>query len=371
MPDYYETLGVSKNASREEIKKAYKQLAKKYHPDLNKDNPEAEKKFKEINEAAAILGNDEKRQQYDSMGHDAFSHAGRTGGGSSGYSDFSGFDFSGMGFEDIFDMFTGGFGGRSRSRQMRGDDLRYDIELTLKEATFGTTKEIKVRKHVACEECDGRGGEDVQTCHTCGGRGVVTQQRRTPFGIFQSTTTCRQCSGSGQEIKNECDFCSGTGLQVGTQKIKVDIPEGVDTGNRIRVTGKGDAGPRGSTPGDLYLFITVEADEVFKREGNDINIDAPITFTTAVFGGKIRVPTLDGEAEVKIPSGTESHTIFRLKNKGVPYLNHGGRGDQYVRVIVQTPTKLTKKQEKALKEYADLCDKDESLLKTLFKKVKR
>ncbi|MDD9953722.1 MAG: molecular chaperone DnaJ [Candidatus Woesearchaeota archaeon] len=367
MTDYYELLGVSKQASRDEIKKAYKKLAKKYHPDLNKDNPDAAEKFKEINEAAAVLGDEQKRQQYDQMGHAGFQQSARAGGGAG--PGFSGFDFSGFSggfgdFDDIFEMFTG----RGRRRTIRGEDLRYDMSLTLEEAAFGTEKNIKLRKHIPCEECDGKGGKDVQSCTTCSGRGVVMQAKRTPFGVFQTQTTCQQCSGAGQEIKDMCKSCDGEGVQFDTKELDVTIPAGVDTGTRVRVQGEGDAGPRGSQAGDLYLFISVEQHPIFKRQGDDIHLEAPINFATAVFGGEITVPTLDGEAVVKIPKGTQSHTIFRLKGKGAEVLNYRGRGDQYVQLVVETPEKLSKKQEKALKEYAELSDDEPH--KSLFSKLK-
>lgn len=363
--DYYEILGVNRDATRDEIKKAYKKLAKKYHPDLN-DGEEAEKKFKEINEAAAVLGDEEKRKQYDSVGHDAFEQAGR--GGAGGF-DFSGFDFSGFGgsFEDIFEMFTGGFGGRGRTRQ-RGEDLRYDIELTLLEAADGVEKEITLRKKVPCSTCDGKGGSGIEQCGTCKGHGIVRQTRRTPFGVFQTTGTCPQCNGAGSEFKNPCSTCNTQGTVTDRTNLNVQIPAGVDNGTRVRIPGEGDAGPRKSQPGDLYLFVHVKPHPLFRRDGNDIHLDAPIDFTTAVFGGTITVPTLKGEAKVKIPKGTQTGTKFRLQDKGVPDVRTGRRGSQYVRLKIETPQKLTKKQEKALKEYANLSDTEPH--KGLFDKLK-
>lgn len=362
--DYYEILGVPKGASRDEIKKAYKKLAKQYHPDLNKDDPKAAEKFKELSEAASVLGDEERRKQYDQMGHAAFEQAGRGQG-------FSGFDFSdfqqGFGFDfgDIFEMFTGGSG---RTRQRRGDDLRYDIEITLEEAADGVERTLKLRKHVPCQECHGQGGQGVKQCPTCHGRGMVRQTRRTPFGVFQTSGTCRECGGSGEIIEQLCEYCEGHGIITGTKEIKVDVPAGVDEGTRVRIAGEGDAGPRGAQPGDLYLFVHMRDHPIFKREHNDIYLDAPVSFPTLVFGGDITVPTLGGEAKVHIPKGTQTGTMFRLRGKGLPDVHGRGKGDQYVRTVVETPEKLTKKQEKALKEYAEMTDNEPH--KGLFRKIK-
>jgi len=363
--DYYETLGVQRNVSKEEIKKAYKTLAKKYHPDLNKE-ASATDKFKEINEAASILGDDKKREQYDQVGHTAYQQASRNQGPTQGdYSQYSGnFDF-----DDIFDFFTG-TGGRGSRRQQRGDDLRYDLGLTLEEAAFGVKKKINMRKHELCTKCHGKGGTNIQECGACHGRGAVRQTRQTPFGIFQTTGPCRACGGQGQQIKNVCDACDGEGVVIGSKSIEVTIPGGVDDGTRVRVTGEGNAGPKGTAAGDLYLFISVEEHSVFLRKGGDIHLDVPISFTLAVFGGEIEVPTLDGKSKLKIPKGTQTHTVFRLREKGVSLLHSHDRGDQYVRAIVQTPEKLTKKQEKALKEFSGEGAEDEKLQKGLFAKLK-
>jgi len=365
--DYYERLGVERNASKEEIKKAYKTLAKKYHPDLNK-SPDATERFKEINEAAAVLGDDEKRRRYDSVGHSAFQQQSRNQGPTPGdfdFSQFSGHDFD---FGDIFDFFAGGM--RAGPRTVRGDDLRYDLDLTLEEAAFGASKRITIRKHERCAECNGKGGKNVEQCHSCHGQGVVRQTRQTPFGVFQTTGPCRTCGGTGQHIKNLCGECGGDGVVNGTKTITVDIPAGVDEGTRVRVAGEGNAGPRNSSSGDLYLFISVEPHPVFNRKGYDIHLDAPITFPLAVFGGEIEVPTLDGKSKLKIPHGTQTHTVFRLRDKGVQELHGSGRGDQYVRVIIQTPEKLPKAQERALREFAGESKDDERLQKGLFSKLK-
>ena len=360
MKDYYEILGVPRTASREEIKKAYKQLAKKHHPDLNKDDAKAAERFKEVSEAASVLGDDEKRRQYDQVGHDAFTQNGRQGG-------FSGFDasgFSGFDFDDLFEAFTGG---RTR-RTVKGDDLRYDLELTLEQAARGVEQDLKVRKHAACEECKGKGGKNARQCNACKGRGVTRQARQTPFGVFQTSTTCRACGGVGETFEHECQTCDGQGIILETKRIHVSVPAGVDHGTRVRVAGEGDAGPHGTQAGDLYLFIHLKQHPIFTREGNDILLDAPVAFPTLVFGGEITVPTIEGQASVKIPAGTQTGTRFRLRGKGIVDVHGRGHGDQYVRVVVETPAKLSRKQEKALKEYADLAEDEPQ--RSLFEKLK-
>lgn len=364
--DYYEILGVPRTASKEEIKKAYKSLAKKYHPDLNKE-ANASEKFKEINEAAAVLGDDKKRQNYDQMGHSAFQQRSRQAGAQPEDFDFSQYRGQGFDFDDIFDMFFSG--GRGR-QAVRGDDLRYDLDLTLEEAAFGIKKKITLRKHERCAECNGKGGKNIETCTACRGQGVVRQARQTPFGVFQTTGPCRQCGGTGQLIKTVCKECEGEGVVNRPKTIEVDIPAGVDEGTRVRVPGEGNAGPRGSAAGDLYLFISVDPHPVFTRKGFDIHLDAPISFPLAVFGGEIEVPTLDGKAKLKIPKATQTHTVFRLRDKGAQELHGNGRGDQYVRVVIQTPDKLSKQEEKALREFAGDSDQDEKLQKGLFAKIK-
>lgn len=359
--DYYEILGVAKNATKEEIKKAYKKLAKQYHPDLNKDNPEAEKKFKEVNEAAATLGDEQKRAQYDNIGHDAFSRAGGSG--------FNPQDFSGMGdFGDIFDMFFGGgFSNRRSQRQRRGEDLRYDVTITLEEAAKGITKEANIRLRKLCKTCKGKGGSDLTQCTTCHGQGMVRQARQTPFGVFQSTGPCPSCKGEGETITKTCSTCDGAGTTVESKTLRIDIPKGVADGMQLRLTGEGDAIGRG-TPGDLYVFIHVEEHPVFTREENDILLEAPISYPQAVFGDEIVVPIIGGEAKLKIPQGTQSHTTFRMKGKGIAGIR-GGHGDQLVTVIVETPKNLSKKQEKALREYAQTLG-EEHPVKGLFSKLK-
>ncbi len=364
--DYYQVLGVSKDASREEIKKAYKHLAKRHHPDVNKDAGAAEK-FKEINEAAAILGDEEKRRQYDSLGHDAFTRGQKGGGGFN--ADFSGFSAD-MDFDDIFESFFGGsfFGGGGRRRGAhRGADLRYDMSLSLEEAAFGVKKRFTVRKKSSCAACNGSGGAKTETCRTCHGAGAVQQTQRTPFGYFQTTRPCPACRGEGKMILEPCRECDGEGTVLEKKELEVEIPAGVDDGSRLRVAGAGESS-KGGKPGDLYVFLSVEPHRLFRRQGDDVLLEAPVTYTQAVFGDEVEVPTLDGAARLKIPPGTQSGTIFRLRGKGVARLHSHGRGDELVTVQVETPTKLTKRQEELLKELAGTFgDKDK---KGLFGKIK-
>lgn len=372
--DYYKILGVEKNASKEEIKKAYKKLAKKYHPDLNKEAG-SEAKFKEINEAASILGNDQKRQQYDQFGSAAFKNGGPGGFGGGGF-DFSGFRQGGsFDFEDIFDAFFGGGGGsmgggrrRQRAHQP-GSDLRTDLTITLEQAAEGLEKELKVRRRVACEKCEGQGGFDKQTCPTCGGQGAVRQAQRTPFGTFATTVACPDCKGSGESFGKLCDDCDGAGVVMDTQRIKVEIPTGVEDGMRLRVAGEGDAGLRGAPAGDLYVFISIKEHDYFVRDGEDLRLDIPISFVQAALGDDIDVPTLFGKAKLKIPAGTQTGTTFRLKGKGMPVLHHSSNGDQLVTVTVEVPEKLSNKQKKALEEFAKASGESVTPQKSLFKKI--
>ncbi|HLC50322.1 MAG TPA: molecular chaperone DnaJ [Candidatus Nanoarchaeia archaeon] len=349
--DYYKILGVSKGASKEEIKTAYKNLAKKYHPDINKDK-DASEKFKEINEAAAVLGDDQKKTQYDQYGSAGEQHS------SSG---FSGFDFSdfmsdGEGF-DMDDMvsrlFGGGFGGRQRRKQ-RGSDLRYDMEIELEDAAFGAKKTISIPISEKCDKCNGTGAEsksDIVTCSDCNGKGVATSTQRTPFGLFSTTTTCRKCRGQGKHIKNECRECGGNGTVRKNRKIEIKIPAGAETGTQLRVQGAGEAGEKGIESGDLYIVLHVKEHKTFERHGNDVYIKMPLSFTTAALGGEIEVPTLSGKATLKIPAGTQSNTTFRMRGQGIPELQTHHTGDQHVQIYIVVPEKLSKKQKKLLEDF--------------------
>ncbi|MCK4589475.1 MAG: molecular chaperone DnaJ [Nanoarchaeota archaeon] len=348
--EYYKILGVSKEASKEEIKKAYKRLAKKYHPDINKE-PDAEAKFKEINEAVSVLADDNKRQRYDQFGTTDFG-AGQ-GFGGAGFSDFMrGFDFGSFDFDNIFDMFFGG-GRRRRSRASQGADLQYDLEISLEEAAFGVEKKIPLNKLDICKDCAGQGG-DLETCTGCGGHGFVRKTARTPFGMFQTQTACPKCRGSGSSLKKKCSKCDGEGRIRVKKTITVTIPPGVDSGNRLRVRGEGIAGENGGGTGDLFVVIYVRPDNVFKRDGDDLYLEVPISFTQAALGDEIEVPTLEGRAKLRIPAGTASHTLFKMKGKGIVDLEGYGRGDQMVRVEIQVPTKLNKKQKTLIKEMEKL-----------------
>ena len=355
--DYYEILGVDKSATREEIKKAYKKLAKKYHPDLNKEDPDAAEKFKEINEAASVLGDEKKRQQYDQFGSDSF----RMGGGQQ---DFSGFDFSdfmsgsGFDFDNIFEsFFGGGFSGRRPSRRggpRRGSSLRFDIEIELEDAAFGVTKSIIIPRLETCDRCGGKGAEkdsDIETCSICNGTGMERHSRRTPFGIFSTQTVCSGCQGSGSMIKNPCQKCHGSGRVEVKKKLDIQIPAGVEDGTRLRVEQEGEAGEKGGSRGDLFIIVHIMPHEKFERHGNDIFIEVPVTFAQAALGDEIEVPTLKGTVRLKVPPGTQTGTIFKMRGKGIPSLHGYGVGAENVQVIVQTPRNLTKRQKELLREF--------------------
>ncbi len=357
--DYYEVLGVSKTATQDELKKAYRKLARKYHPDLNKDNPEAAEKFKECNEAYSVLSDEQKRAQYDQFGPEAFENGGMGGGpGAGGFGGFGGFGGSGM--EDIFDMFFGGQGRGGRSTNagpQRGADLRFDLEISFEEAAFGIEKEISLKRAERCEHCHGEGaepGSKVETCPECHGSGYVRFTQNTMFGQMVNERPCSRCHGEGKIISDPCRECRGTGTVKKTKKLKVKIPAGVDNGSRLRVGGEGEAGLKGGPSGDLYVYLYVKPHKFFERDGTTVLCEVPINIVQATLGAEIKVPTLDGQVTMKVPEGTQPGKVMRLKGKGIPSLRGGGRGDQLVRMKVVVPTKLTDKQKDALQKFADI-----------------
>ncbi len=353
---YYDVLGVSKNADEKEIKSAFRKLAKQYHPDVNKE-PGAEAKFKEIGEAYAVLGDEEKRRQYDQFGHEAFTQGASQGGFGGGFGGFGGFNAEDIDLSSIFgDLFGGGmFGGGSRrnaNRPRKGEDSLVRVNLTFDEAVFGCKKTIEIDLDTECDECDGKGGSGETSCSTCGGRGIVTQQQRTPFGVFQSQTTCPDCNGKGSTFKNICKECRGNGHVIKKKEIEVTVPEGVDTGHQLRISGKGAAGYNGGPNGDIYIEFRVKEHPLFERKENDIYVDVPITITDAVLGCKKEVPTLTGTVVLDIDSGSQSGDQLRLKGKGVKDPTSSKKGDMYVVLDVIIPDKLDRKQKELFKELA-------------------
>lgn len=357
--DYYELLGVSREASADEIKKAYRKMAVKYHPDKNPGDAKAEEKFKEISEAYEVLKDADKRAAYDRYGHAAFKQGGMGGAGGGGGGGFHDpFDVfrevfgGGGGGGGIFEgMFGGGGGGRASGPQ-HGDDLQYNLEITLEEAASGIEKEIRYRRHVHCHVCHGSGaaeGSKRVTCKTCGGAGQVISSR----GFFQVRQTCPTCHGAGTTVEKPCTNCNGSGLEVKESTVKVKVPAGVDTGTRLRSRDGGEAGPQGGPYGDLMIFLHVKAHEIFDRQGSDLFCVIPIRFTLATLGGTIEVPTLQGRASLKIPAGTQGGTTFRLRGKGMPHLRGNGHGDQLVRVEIEVPKKLSAKEKETLEAFAE------------------
>lgn len=342
--DYYKILGVEKIATKEQIKKAFKKLALQYHPDRapEEKKKEYEEKFKEINEAVSVLGDDKKRQQYDQFGSSAF-HGG---------AGFQGFDFSDImsqfrsgafgEFDDIFDHLFGG--GERRSRARRGSDLLFETEITLEEAAESVEKTIPLNKLEHCPTCHGKGALHMESCHHCHGSGYMKRTQRTPFGLFQQTGPCAYCHGRGELPQDSCRDCSGEGLIRKRKQIEVSIPAGVEEGMRLRVRGEGEVGSQGGSPGDLYVLVHIRPHRYFEREGDDIHITVPLSFTQAVLGDEIEVPTIGGTAKLKIPPGTASETIFRMREKGLASVHHGYKGDQLVKVRIEVPQKLSKKQ---------------------------
>ncbi|HAA25617.1 MAG TPA: molecular chaperone DnaJ [Ruminiclostridium sp.] len=357
--DYYEILGVDRSASEAELKKAYRNLAKKYHPDVNPGDKEAEIKFKEINEAYEVLSDPQKRQKYDRFGH-----AGLDGSGFGGFNGFGGFDFN-FGFDDLFEDFFGGspFGTRRRQKPgpRRGADIKYTLEITFNEAVFGTNKEIRVTRLQTCGKCSGTGakpGTSPQTCRHCNGTGQVRHAQATPFGQMINMRTCDVCRGEGTIISDPCDECRGSGRQQKTSKIKVEIPAGIDNGQTISLRGEGEPGLRGGPPGDLYVNIRVQPHPIFIRDGYDIMCEIPITFTQAALGAELEIPTLEGTMKYSIPEGTQTGTVFRLRNKGIKHLRSNAKGDQFIKVNVEVPKKLTAKQKELLRQFADISGED-------------
>ena len=368
--DYYEVLGVSRQASSDEIKKAYRKLAKKYHPDMNPGDKEAEARFKEINEAYEVLSDDQKRAAYDRYGHAAFDG---TGGGG-GFSGFEGFGFGGL--DDLFESFMGGFG-RTRSRRnepIRGRDLQYSLEITFEEAAFGVTKEIPVTRLQTCNTCGGTGarpGTSVENCKRCSGTGQIRYSQATPFGQFVNVRTCDVCQGEGKVVTHPCETCHGKGRVSKNQRISINIPAGIDEGQTIPLRGEGESGLRGGPPGDLYVKIHIRPHEIFKREGYDVVCDVPISFTQAALGAEIDIPTIDGLMKFTIPEGTQTSTVFKIKGKGIKRLRSNTRGDQYIRVIVEVPVKLSQKQKDLLRQFAEISgDEVFEKKKGFFDKVK-
>ena len=374
--DYYEVLGVQKGASEEEIKKAYKKMARKYHPDLNPGDKDAEEKFKEVNEAYEVLSDSEKKARYDQFGFAGVDPNFGAGGG--GYGGGAGFDFGDLG--DIFgSFFGGGFGGgqtrRNPNAPQRGESIRMNLTISFEEAAFGCEKELELDRYESCETCHGSGaapGTSPETCPDCGGSGVVQTRRQTPMGVFASTAPCSRCGGRGKIIKEPCKDCRGSGVVRRSRKIQASVPAGIDNGQTISIRGQGHAGKNGGPAGDLLVTITVRPHELFRREGTSVLCEAPITFPQAVLGAELEIPTIDGKVKYDIPEGTQSGTTFRLKGKGIPALNGRGRGDQYVTVYIETPRNLNREQKEALKKFAEAVGENNyEERKSFFRKFKK
>lgn len=354
--DYYEVLGVSKTATDEEIKRAFRKLAKQYHPDLNKD-PGAEEKFKEIGEAYSVLSDQTKRRQYDQFGHAAF----QNGGGNSS-SGFSGFDMGDINLDDILsDLFGGGFSGfsgfgqrgRSSSRSSKGKDIRVVLNLTFEEAAFGCEKDIKLNLTSTCSKCNGKGGFNEKTCKTCGGAGKILEQQQTIFGYMQTQKTCPTCRGLGKSYETECSECHGKGIVDKVKTLTVTIPEGVDEGYQLRLSGKGNAGLNGGPNGDVFLEFKIKEHPLFERDGSDIYLEVPITITDAALGCKKEIPTLYGNIVLEIKAGTQNYTKLKIKGKGIKTPNSLGKGNMYAVINIITPTKLDRKQKSLLQDLSE------------------
>ena len=372
--DYYEVLGVQKGATDAEIKKAYRKMAKENHPDLHPGDKDAEARFKEINEAYEVLSDSEKKARYDQFGFAGVDPS-YGGGGYGGGFDGS-FDFGDLG--GIFgSFFGGGFGGggRARSGPQRGESLRTRLTITFEEAAFGCEKEVSIDRVEQCETCKGTGaapGTSPETCPACGGSGQVQQRRQTPMGVFATTGPCPRCGGTGKIIASPCKDCGGSGQVRRRKTLKVTIPAGIDNGQIISLRGQGSAGKNGGPAGDLQIVITVQPHQLFRRDGADVYCNAPITFTQAVLGGEMEIPTIDGKVKYDIPEGTQTGSTFRLKGKGIPNVNGRGRGDQFVTVYIETPRNLNREQKEALKKFSStLKENNYEERKSFFKKFKK
>ncbi len=371
--DYYEVLGVSKGASEDEIKRAYKKLARKYHPDMNPGDKEAEEKFKEVNEANEVLSDPDKKARYDQFG---FAGVDPNYGAGGGYG-AGGFDFGDLG--DIFgSFFGGGFGGggqRRRNGPQRGESIRMSVSVDFIEAAFGCEKEVTVERSEQCPTCKGNGcapGTTPEVCPDCHGSGAVTQSQRTPFGVMQTQAVCGKCRGTGKIIHQPCPDCHGSGRARKRKTVKVNIPAGIDNGQTISLRGQGHAGKNGGPNGDLLITVMVKPHDIFRREGTSVFCEAPITFTQAVLGAEMEIPTIDGKVKYTIPEGTQTGTVFRLRGKGIPVLNGHGRGDQYVTVTIETPRGLNREQKEALKKFSEtLGEGNYEKQRSFFKKFKK
>ena len=370
--DYYEVLGIQKGASEDEIKKAYKKLARKYHPDMNPGDKEAEEKFKEVNEANEVLSDPEKKARYDQFGFAGVDPNYGAGAGGGAYG--GGFDFGDLG--DIFgSLFGGGFGGgqrRNPNAPQRGESIRASVSVSFTEAAFGCEKSVTLERSEQCPTCKGNGcapGTTPEICPDCHGTGTVQTRRQTPMGVFASNGPCRKCGGTGRLIHQPCPDCRGTGAVRKRKTIKVNIPAGIDHGQTISLRGQGNAGRNGGPAGDLLITVMVQPHELFRRDGVDVFCEAPITFAQAVLGAELEIPTIDGKVKYSIPEGTQTGTVFRLKGKGIPVLNGRGRGDQYVTVTIETPRNLNKEQKEALRRFSEtLGESNYEKRKSFFKK---
>lgn len=372
--DYYEVLGVDKSASAEDIKKAYRQLAKKYHPDLNPGNKEAEEKFKEVNEAYEVLSDADKKARYDQFGHagvdPSYGGGGYGGGFSGGFGDMG--DIS-----DIFNSFFGGGFSSGRSNPnapRRGQDIQTNININFMDACFGKEVEVSINRMEKCPDCNGTGaaaGSSAETCPDCHGTGQIKVTQHTPFGMISQQKPCTRCGGKGKIINNPCPKCRGNGRYTAAKKIKVSVPAGIDDGQTLQVSGQGHAGINGGPNGDLHVTVSVRPDPIFERDGYDIHTEVPITYTQAVLGDEITVPTIDGKVKYTVPEGTQNGTIFRFRGKGVKKLNSSSRGDQYVHVYIEVPKNLSKKQKDMLKEFeSTMTDENYNKRKSFFDKIR-